>query len=129
VSWNDMLANIKQRVRRTIGGDRAEAAELIPASPRLEQIGSRPLITSPADVYENEREMLFLFDVPGGSKESLPRGQLWAAEYEPADWYRAFALPEYADGSRATSTITNGVLAVRVPKRGTAARLVPIRGD
>lgn len=73
----------------------------------LEQLGNRQLTTPPADVYENEREMLFLFDVPGGSKEAatvvwnerdgltvlvrgqgLPRGQLWAAEYEPADWYR-----------------------------------------
>ena len=116
MTWNDMLDNLKQRVRRSIGDDRGGALEPARPSPRLEQFGDRPLATPAADVYENDRELLFLFDVPGGS-------------YEPADWYRAFTLPDHADGSKATSTITNGVLTVRVPKRGTAARLVPIHGD
>jgi HSP20 family molecular chaperone IbpA len=148
VAWNEMLTNIKQRVRRTIGLEEGDAAGTTPAAPRLEQMGSRPLSTPPADVYENDREMLFLFDVPGGARDGAtvvwnerdgltvlvraqgrPQGQVWAVEYEPADWYRAFALPEYADGSKATSSISNGVLTVRVPKRSTAARLVPIRGD
>jgi HSP20 family molecular chaperone IbpA len=148
VTWNDMLDNLKQRVRRTIGRDREGALEPARPSPRLEQFGDRPLATPAADVYENDRELLFMFDVPGGARDGatvvwnerdglkvlvrsqgLPQGQRWASEYEPADWYRAFTLPEHADGSKATSTIMNGVLTVRVPKRGTAAKLVPIRGD
>jgi HSP20 family molecular chaperone IbpA len=147
VTWNDMLDNLRQRLRRTIGRDRGGALEPARSSPRLEQLGDRPLATPAADVYENDRELLFLFDVPGGSRDGatvvwtereglkvlvrsqgLPQGQRWASEYEPADWYRAFALPDQADGSKAVSAIVDGVLTVRVPKRGNAAKLVPIRG-
>jgi HSP20 family protein len=147
VSLNEMFDKLRQRLRQTVDRGAGEALERA-NPPRLEQLGSRPLATPAADVYENDRELLFVFDVPGGSRDGatvvwnerdglkvlvrsqgLPQGQRWASEYEPADWYRAFTLPDYAEGSKATSTITNGVLSVRVPKRGTAAKLVPIRGD
>jgi HSP20 family molecular chaperone IbpA len=84
--------------------------------------------------------------VPGGTRDSttvawdearglsvlvkgqeLPSGSLWASEYQPRDWYRALELPDYVEGSRATSTIKDGVLTIRIPKRAAASTHIPIR--
>lgn len=147
MAWNDVLSTIKERVHRTLRrtgrGETASAPDRV----HLEHLEERPRATPAADLYENDKEMLLLIDVPGGDRGStavlweepnqltvvvrasqpLVKGAVLSAEYETADWYRTFALPVYVDGANATSSIKHGVLTVRLPKRGSLARLVPLR--
>jgi HSP20 family molecular chaperone IbpA len=99
-------------------------------------------------MYENDRELVIYADVPGASREGtrvawdgsgcltfavkrqeLPSGTVWAAEYEPSECYRSLVLPDYADGSRAMPTVKDGVLTIRVPKRATTSKLIPVRAS
>jgi HSP20 family molecular chaperone IbpA len=146
MAWNDVVSNVKDTIRRglaRIGG--REVAVAAPGT-RLEPLGDAPLATPVVDVYENDRELLIVADVPGGAREgttvavdearrlsflvkveAAPAGARWAAEYGAASWYRAFELPDGVDGSRATSTLRDGVLTIRVPKRAASSKLIPVR--
>ncbi len=144
--WNDIVSSVREKIGRN--RNRADGQELQVATqaPKLEQLGSVPLATPAVDVYENDKEILIRADVPGGNREGatvawdesrglsflvkgheLPAGAPWVFEHKRCDWYRALALPDYVDGAKATSAIKDGVLAIRVPKRAAAAKLIPVR--
>jgi len=146
MTWNEVVANVREKLRRTLGRSDEQDIQVATPTPRLEQLGNVPLARPPLDVYENDKEILIQADVPGGTRdgatvgwdesrgltllvkgEALPAGSLWASEYQPCDWYRAIGLPDYVDGARATSTIKDGVLTVRVPKRVASTRLIPVK--
>jgi HSP20 family molecular chaperone IbpA len=142
---NRVVSNVRDKIRRRLG---REAGARIPVlrSGVVEQLGAAPLAEPAVDVYENQREFLIVADVPGGTREGTmvawdegrgvtlhvksapaPRGISWADEREGCDWFRTLELPAYADGSRASSLLRDGVLTVRVPKRITNRVLVPVK--
>ena len=138
----DWVSAIRHWLRRGNGDGK------IPVSApetQLEQLGQRALATPPVDVYENDRELLIRADVPGGTSDAtvvawdeargltvlvphppLPVGNAHMQEFEHRDWYRSFALPDYADGAKATSTIRDGVLEIHVPKRTPSTMIIPV---
>jgi HSP20 family molecular chaperone IbpA len=145
MTWNDVISNLREKLRRRTARHRGESVPVL-AGGELEQLSSSPLRTPPVDVFENEREFLIHADVPGGNRHSatvawdaangltllvkgtrLSTGSHGPAEEGAVDWYRALPLPEYVDGLRASSSIRDGVLTVRVPKRNVTPKLIPVR--
>ncbi len=104
-----------------------------------------PLLMLSVDVYENDNESLLRADVPGGPEntvvawdegrgltlliknQTLPTGALWASEYRPHDWYRAFTVPGHVDGMKANSNLNDRVLAIRIPKWPAVAKYIPVK--
>ncbi|MCS6912451.1 MAG: Hsp20/alpha crystallin family protein [Myxococcales bacterium] len=144
MKWNEVVSTLRQGIRRRLG--RGEGA-VVPVSQAVpERLGGAPVAVPAVDVYENESELVVVADVPGGSREGAvvsweqgrgltllvqgpepPGGTVWTAEYGPHDWYRALDLPEYADAARATSTIKDGVLTIRIPKRAAATKRIRVQ--
>lgn len=146
MTWNDVVTNVRDKLRRGLGRGGGHEIQVAHDGARLEQLGDAPVATPVVDVYENDKELLIQADVPGGrpdgatvawdegrgltllvKTQALPPGALWASEYKPHDWYRVFELPSYVDGSKASSTIKDGVLTVRIPKRSAASKLIPVK--
>lgn len=146
MTWNDVVTNVRDKLRRGLGRGDGHEIQVARDSAHPEQLGDAPVDTPVADVYENDKELLIQADVPGGGpdgatvawdegrgltllvkSQALPSGVLWASEYEPHDWYRTFELPSYVDGSKASSTIKDGVLTIRIPKRSAASKLIPVK--
>jgi HSP20 family protein len=146
MTWQDVVASLKDKVRRGLVRRSRDEVPFAEPGTRLEPLGGAPRGTPALDVYENEKEFLIYADVPGGTREgatvawdeargltfvvksrALPAGTLWASEYRPCEWYGAVELPEYVDGSNATCTLKDGVLSIRVPKRPAASRLIPVK--
>jgi HSP20 family protein len=144
--WNDIVSSVREKVRRSLGRGDGQEIQTVKRPPKLEQLGDVPLATPAVDIYENEKEILVRADVPGGTHDGatvawdesrglsflikgqeLPGGTPWAVEYKRCDWYRAISLPDYVDGTKATSDIKDGVLAIRIPKRAAAAKLIPVK--
>ena len=145
MSWNEVLANVRHRLRHTLGRSDEPEVEGRPP-PRLEQLGNVPIARPALDVYENESEVLIRADVPGGAREGttvgwdeargltlqvkgapLPSGRVWAREYQPCDWYGSVDLPDYVDGTQATSTLKDGVLTIRIPKRAADSKRIAVK--
>jgi len=146
MTWNDVVSNVRDRIRRSLGRGGRQSVEVAARGTHLEQLGDTAVLTPHVDVYENDKEVLIHADVPGGTREGatvawdesqgltlvvrtqgLPSGTIWASEYKPCSFYQSIDLPDYVDGSKATSTINNGVLTIRVPKRTTVSKLIPVK--
>jgi HSP20 family molecular chaperone IbpA len=146
MTWNQVVSNVREKIRRGLVGNAGQEIQVQTNGTRLEQLGDAPVATPVVDVYENGEELLVQADVPGGTRDSatvvwdetrgltfwvkrqaLPAGDRWASGYESEDWYRALTLPDYVDGSRASSTIKNGVLTIRIPKRAAASKLIAVK--
>lgn len=145
MTWNEVVSNVKEKIRRGFGRDGRNEIQVAAPGTRLEPLGDVPIGTPAVDVYENDEELMIRADVPGGTGEGatvawdeargltfvvksqgLPSGTRWASEYEPCGWYRALELPHYVDGSKATCAIKDGVLTIRIPKRAAASKLIPV---
>ncbi|MBK7580325.1 MAG: Hsp20/alpha crystallin family protein [Myxococcales bacterium] len=113
---------------------------------KLEKRSDRPTLAPRVDVFENDREILLLADLPGVSREALtiqadgdvlsldarrtgaPAGALVAAEYKPVDFKRTFAIPPAVDRERIEAKLEAGVLWLHLPKRAALTpRKVPVR--
>jgi HSP20 family protein len=146
MTWNEVVSNVREKLRRGLGLASGQESQMATQDLRLEQLGDAPLAAPVVDVYENSDELLIQADVPGGTREGatvawdeargltllvkgqgLPSGSIWASEYQPRDWYRALTLPDYVDGSKAASTIRDGVLTIRIPKRAAVSKLIPVK--
>jgi HSP20 family molecular chaperone IbpA len=146
MTWNEVVSNVREKIRRGLVRNGDQEVQVQTHGTRLEQLGGLPVATPVVDVYENEEEVLVHADVPGGARDSatvvwdesrgltflvkrqaLPAGDRWASSDESHDWYRAIRLPDYVDGSRASSSIKNGVLTIRIPKRAAASKLITVK--
>ena len=123
----------RERLSRLRGGD-------VPVTSALDaRTGGRAALPA-LDLFENEREVRLVLDVPGATpsrthvswneldtlavfvqRRAAPLGSLCLSELDERDGYREIALPPDADGARARAHVRDGVLTVRVPKRRTAS--------
>jgi len=145
MSWSEFVSIVRDKIRRRLGRETGARVPVL-RSGAVERLAAGPLATPAVDVYENEREFLVIADVPGGIREGTavawdeergltllvktvpsPARTSSADAHDRRDWFRALELPAYADGSRASSLLRNGVLTVHVPKRNTKPRLVPVK--
>ena len=86
------------------------------------------------NIIETEEGLVLTADIPGASKESLDvnveKGVLTISapahhtiagtsayrEFELANYYRQFSIPESLDHGKAKAEYVNGILTLRVPK-------------
>ena len=100
-----------------------------------EETRSREKYIRPAvNIIETEGGLILTADIPGATKESLDvnvekgiltisaptshtiPGQPVYQEFELANYYRQFAIPESLDHEKAKADFTNGILTLMVPK-------------
>jgi HSP20 family protein len=118
-----------------------------PATP--EQTRGGVYFTPRVDIYETDKELTLLADVPGVRPEDVdlryergellvhckvqprqPHGVTLLREYEVGDFYRAFAIHESIDSSRISAECKNGVLIVHLPKVEAAKpRQISVQGS
>jgi HSP20 family protein len=90
------------------------------------------------NIIETEEGLVLTADIPGASKESLDvnveKGVLTISapahhtipgtsiykEFELANYYRQFSIPESLDHGKAKAEYVNGILTLRVPEAETA---------
>ena len=90
--------------------------------------------TPPVDIYEDERGLVVIADLPGVEASALDvgvergvlsiragashlvSGQALHREYELSGFYRQFQLPDEIDASRIEAELKNGVLFLRLPR-------------
>lgn len=114
----------------------------VEASRSAQELGENavnPLV----DVYETEKEVVLVAEVPGARREDVSlrvdKGVLtveagtscqsppekYARTYvgfEPGQYFRAFALSDEIDREKISASVVNGVLTVRLPKAAAARR-------
>ncbi len=93
-------------------------------------------LVPPADIFENNNEVLLVLDMPGADPQSLdvtldkrvlsvsarstpwmPEGYtLISAEYSEGNYQRSFILPEQADSDNIKASFKDGVLRLNVRK-------------
>lgn len=90
--------------------------------------------TPPVDIYEDERGLVVIADLPGvdasaldvgvergvltirGRANHLVTGQPLHREYELSGFYRQFQLPDEVDSARIEAELKIGVLFLRLPR-------------
>lgn len=149
MSTGSFLEKVKSAFKKVVSNEGAEVpvtrSEMSPA----EGLGERSLARPAVDIFENDSELLLRADVPGATPENTTvsfnegdgtlvflvktgaapvSGNTWLMEYGEADFYRSFRLPSSVDGAKATSTVKDGLLTIRIPKRPEPApRLIPVK--
>jgi HSP20 family protein len=133
-----VIGNVKSGLR-TLASPRGQDVEVVGGRPAAVEHGNQRLPL--ADVYEDAKEFLVVLDVPGAdpadtavfwdgstlvvraSAESIGSGVEEQLEYT-----RTFELQGATDAGNAKTTMKDGVLTVRLPKRKSSPpRRVPIR--
>ena len=102
----------------------------------MERTRSRRSFVPRADIYETEKEIIILADVPGSNEKTvditleknvlsitayvepaIPSGfDIAYAEYEEGDYQRSFRLSDKIDRDKIEAVVSNGVLRLRLPK-------------
>jgi HSP20 family protein len=122
----------------------SEKRELTPEKGELTHEG---LYFTPAvDIYETEKELVLLADMPGVDVDGLdidledntlsiigkigaeePEGEGLLTEYRLGNYFRNFSLTDVVDQSRISATLSDGVLKLTLPKaEKTVPRKIPI---
>jgi len=106
-----------------------------------------PEFAPAVDIYDAGEEIVLVADMPGVSSNSLdvhldrgeltirgrvahpsPEGDLVLQEFQVGDFVRNFTLTEDIDPAGITAELTNGVLALRLPKpRERKPRKIPVK--
>lgn len=100
-----------------------------------EETRSNDTFTRPAvNIIETEEGLILTADLPGAKKESLDvnvekgiltisapaqhavHGTSLYREFELANYYRQFSIPESLDHEKAQADYANGILTLRIPK-------------
>ena len=119
-------------------------AESTVPSPPAEPAGREPTrseenyATPPVDIYEDERGLVVIADLPGVEASALDvgvergvltirarashivSGQPLHREYELTGFFRQFQLPEEIDAGGIEAELTQGVLTLRLPRAAPA---------
>jgi HSP20 family molecular chaperone IbpA len=102
----------------------------------MERTRSRRTFVPRSDIYETEKEIIVLADVPGANEKSVdilleknvlsitayvepvaPSGfEIAYAEYEEGDYQRSFRLSDEIDRDKIEAVVSDGVLRLRLPK-------------
>lgn len=102
----------------------------------MERTRERQCFIPKVDIYETEKEIFVVGDIPGANQNSIditleknvltldafvdpdiPEGyNLVYAEYEVGDYQRNFRLPGEIDRDKIEATVANGELRLRLPK-------------
>jgi HSP20 family protein len=102
----------------------------------LERTRSRRSFVPRADIYETDKEIILLADVPGANENTvditleknvltinafieptIPSGfDVAYAEYEEGDYQRSFRLSDEIDRDKIEAVVSEGVLRLRLPK-------------
>jgi HSP20 family molecular chaperone IbpA len=97
-----------------------------------EKLAQRAAVAPTVDIFENKDELLILADLPGVAREDLSvhlengrlsiEGRLrsFAADEEPFDYRRSFAVPQGIDSEKIAANLQNGVLRLSLPKPSAA---------
>jgi len=145
--------NILQKIKNAVlrAGEQMQSDDIIVKrdGASLENMDDRALATPAMDAFENEKEYLFKFDVPGATpkltevhvsddriltvhvKAEGTNGKT-AIFGDPgqSDWFRAIRLTPTAAGEKASSTVKNGILTVRIPKTlAQKAKVIPVTAE
>jgi len=101
---------------------------------REETRSNEKYIRPAVNIIETDEGLMLTADMPGASKENLDvsveKGILTVAapaattlpgtvayrEFELANYYRQFAIPESLDHAKARAEFVNGVLTLQIPK-------------
>lgn len=146
MTWRERLDTVKAR----LGIGNGSSGQLVPVRHgEPEAMSDQPTIAAPVDVYENDRELVVIADMPGsgvdavraccdGNGHLVLAGRGWTraasaralyCEWQPCTWQRRLALPGGVDGDAATARYRDGVLSVHIPKRRvSASRSISVRG-
>ena len=102
----------------------------------MERTRSRRSFVPRADIYETEKEIIVLADVPGANEKTvditleknvlsitayveptIPSGfEIAYAEYEEGDYQRSFRLSDEIDRDKIEAVVSEGVLRLKLPK-------------
>jgi len=102
----------------------------------MERTRSRRSFVPRADIYETDKELIVLADIPGASDKTvditleknvlsitayvepaIPSGfDIAYAEYEEGDYQRSFRLSDEIDREKIEAAVSDGVLRLRLPK-------------
>ena len=102
----------------------------------MERTRSRRSFVPRADIYETEKEIIVLADVPGANEKTvditleknvlsitayvepaIPSGfDIAYAEYEEGDYQRSFRLSDEIDQNKIEAVVSEGVLRLQLPK-------------
>jgi len=102
----------------------------------MERTRSRRSFVPRADIYETDKEIILLADVPGANENTvditlekniltinafieptIPSGfDVAYAEYEEGDYQRSFRLSDEIDRDKIDAIVSEGVLRLRLPK-------------
>ena len=102
----------------------------------MERMRSRRSFVPRADIYDTEKEITILADIPGANEKTvditlekdvlsitayveptIPGGyDIAYAEYEEGDYQRSFRLSNEIDRDKIEAVVRDGVLRLRLPK-------------
>jgi HSP20 family molecular chaperone IbpA len=113
-----------------------QAKEKVEVSTSGEQIKPGPVFTPNVDIFETDREIIMLADIPGVKAKDLtidlrdntltltgevkpvdrPNKEDILVEYQVGSYYRQFTLAEVIDQNKIDAALNNGVLRLSLPK-------------
>lgn len=126
---------------------KVQEQEAVPVD-EMERTRSRRSFVPRADIYETDKELILLADIPGASDKTvditleknvlsitayvepaIPSGfDIAYAEYEEGDYQRSFRLSDEIDRDKIEAVVSDGVLRLRLPKsQGARTRKIEVK--